>query len=94
MLPPRYCSCVSAVTQKHGYWISLVGPYGNAFMSCVGKAHTGEAGLFPCRSHKMDGRGGSLTAQLAKSPPAMQETLVQFLGQEDLLLGLPLWLTW
>ena len=25
----------------------------------------------------------SLTAQLIKNPPAMQETLVQFLGQED-----------
>ena len=43
-------------------------------------------------------------AQLVKNPPAMQETLVQFLGQEDLLekeyathssiLGLPLWLSW
>ena len=27
----------------------------------------------------------SLVAQLVKNPPAMQETLVQFLGQEDLL---------
>ena len=27
----------------------------------------------------------SLTAQLVKNPPAMQETLVQFLGREDLL---------
>ena len=27
----------------------------------------------------------SLIAQLEKNPPAMQETLVQFLGQEDLL---------
>ena len=26
---------------------------------------------------------GSLVAQLVKNPPAMQETLVQFLGQED-----------
>ena len=25
----------------------------------------------------------SLVAQLVKNPPAMQETLVQFLGQED-----------
>ena len=25
----------------------------------------------------------SLIAQLVKNPPAMQETLVQFLGQED-----------
>ena len=29
--------------------------------------------------------GASLVAQLVKNPPAMQETPVQFLGQEDLL---------
>ena len=29
--------------------------------------------------------GASLIAQLVKKPPAMQENLVQFLGQEDLL---------
>ena len=29
--------------------------------------------------------GASLIAQLVKNPPSMQETLVQFLGQEDLL---------
>ena len=49
-------------------------------------------------------KGASLVAQLVKDPPAMQETLVQFLGQEDLLekghvthssiLGLPWWLSW
>ena len=43
-------------------------------------------------------------AQLVKNPPAMQETLVRFLGQEDPLekgqgtnssiLGTPLWLNW
>ena len=31
------------------------------------------------------GPGASLVAQLVKKPLAMQETLVQFLGQEDLL---------
>ena len=46
----------------------------------------------------------SLIAQLVKNPPRMQETLVPFLGQEDLLekgwathssiLGLPWWLIW
>ena len=46
----------------------------------------------------------SLIAQLLKNPPAMQETPVPFLGQEDPLekgmathssiLGLPLWLSW
>ena len=29
--------------------------------------------------------GASLGAQLVKNPPAMQETLVRFLDQEDLL---------
>ena len=29
--------------------------------------------------------GASLIAQLVKNPPAMQKTLVQFLGLEDLL---------
>ena len=46
----------------------------------------------------------SLIAQLVKTPSAVQETLVRFLGWEDLLekgqaihpsiLGLPLWLSW
>ena len=46
----------------------------------------------------------SLVAQMVKNPPAMQETLVQFLSQEDPLekgmathssiLGLPWWLSW
>ena len=46
----------------------------------------------------------SLIAQLVKNPPEMQETLVQFLGQEDPLekgeaahssiLGLLWWLRW
>ena len=46
----------------------------------------------------------SLIAQLVKTPPAVQETLVQFLSQEDWLekgyttysgiLGLPWWLSW
>ena len=46
----------------------------------------------------------SLVAQWVKNPPAMQETPVPFLGQEDPLekgqaahpsiLGLPLWLSW
>ena len=42
----------------------------------------------------------SLVAQLVKNRPAMWETLVQFLGREDLLvptpvyLGLPLWFSW
>ena len=45
-----------------------------------------------------------LIAQLVENPPAMQETPVQFLGQEDPLeqglathssiLGLPSWLSW
>ena len=45
-----------------------------------------------------------LVVQLVKNPPAMQETLVQLLGWEDLLekgwgthssiVGLPLWFSW
>ena len=48
--------------------------------------------------------GVSLIAQLVKNLPAMQETPIQFLGLEDLLLkewtthssilGLPFWLSW
>ena len=48
--------------------------------------------------------GASLVAQMVKNLPAMQETLVQFVGLEDLLekgkathssiLGLPWWLSW
>ena len=46
----------------------------------------------------------SLMAQLVKNLPAMQETPVQFLGQEDppekgwathtSILGFPLWFSW
>ena len=46
----------------------------------------------------------SLIAQLVKNPPAIQETLVQFLGQENPLekgmatqcsiFRIPLWLSW
>ena len=39
----------------------------------------------------------SLIAQLVKNPPAMQETLVQFLGREDPLgeaIGNPLQYSW
>ena len=35
--------------------------------------------------HLIDGLPRSLVAQLVKNLPAMQETLVRFLGQEDLL---------
>ena len=39
--------------------------------------------------------GASLVAQLAKNPPAMQETLVQFLGWEvPLEKGYPLQYSW
>ena len=43
--------------------------------------------------------GASLIAQLVKNPPVMQETLVQFLDQEDLLekgegIGYPLQYSW
>ena len=48
--------------------------------------------------------GTTLITQLVKNPPAMQKTLVRFLGWEDPLekgkathsriLGFPLWLSW
>ena len=34
------------------------------------------------RQHGMEGMGASLVAQLVKNLPTMQETPVQFLGQE------------
>ena len=55
--------------------------------------NAGDAGLIP-GSGRSPGEGigypfqyswASLEAQLVKNPPAMQETLVQSLGQEDLL---------
>ena len=78
-------SPLSLRKQKQSYLISLVDPYSNAFVSCVVKVYMRQARMFPCRTHKVNGRGSSLTAQLVKNPPAMQETPVQFLGQEDLL---------
>ena len=52
--------------------------------------------------HFLQYTGASLVVQLVENLPAMQETLVQFLGQEDSLekgqatyasiLGLPWWL--
>ena len=41
--------------------------------------------LFSTHTHKKTSHQDSLIAQLVKNLPAMQETLVQFLGQEDLL---------
>ena len=48
--------------------------------------------------------GASLVTQMIKNPPAVQETQVQILGQQDPLekgwathssiLGFPLWLNW
>ena len=31
----------------------------------------------------LDGEGASLIAHLVKNPPAVQKTMIQFLGQED-----------
>ena len=54
--------------------------------------------------HDYRSKGASLTAQLVKNLPAIQETLIRFLGWEDpmekgsathsSILGLPLWLSW
>ena len=66
----------------------------------------GNVGAFCLREFELGylGLRASLIAQLVKNPPAVQETPVQFLGQEDPLekgkathtsiLGLPLWLSW
>ena len=52
----------------------------------------GTSAVHPCGSERSTGEGigypfqyswPSLVAQLVKNPPAMQETLVQFLGRED-----------
>ena len=83
--------------------------------SSVGKEsafNVGDLGLIP-GSERSAGEGigyslhyswASLIAQLVKNLPAMQETPVRFLGQEEPLekryathsstLGLPLWLSW
>ena len=83
--------------------------------SSVGKestCHAGDSGSIPGSGRSArEGTGyppqyawASLVAHLVKNLPAMQETLVQFLGQEDPLekgevthssiLGLVLWLSW
>ena len=56
------------------------------------------------KTGKITGKLSSLITQSVKNLPAVQETLVQFLGREDLLekewathssiLGLSLWLSW
>ena len=56
---------------------------------CIAKAM-----IFPV---VMYGCGVTLVAQPVKNPPAMQETLVQFLGQEDStgeVIGYPLQYSW
>ena len=57
---------------------------------------------FGVQKNKVSHCFASLIAQLVKNLPAMQETLVQFLGWADPLkkgtyssiLGLPWWLSW
>ena len=39
--------------------------------------------VFSCDPHQPLGEAASQVAHLVKNPPAMQETPVQFLGQED-----------
>ena len=85
-------------------------PYLNCYRSvgCLpmtpsrGNLHTLE--VFICINHIFPLYWASLIAQLVKDLPAVQETLVQFLGWEDLLekgeathssvLRLPLWVSW
>ena len=74
--------------------------------------HAGDTGSIPGSGRSPgEGKGyppqyswASLVAQLVKNPPAVQETPVQLLGQEDPLekgkathssiFGLPWWLSW
>ena len=56
------------------------------------------------KKHCISANRASLIAQLVKNLPAVQETVIQFLSQEDPLekgsathsgiLGLPWWLSW
>ena len=51
---------------------------------CVGDAiQPSHPLLFPSIFPSISKNRASLVAQLVKNPPAMQETLVRFLGQED-----------
>ena len=45
----------------------------------------GSLSLLPSLNIVIAFKGASLIAQLVKNPPAMQKTLVRFLGREDLL---------
>ena len=99
---------------EHGVLATLLSVRGFPDSS-VGKESTcnaGDPGLIPGLGRSAGGgivyplqySWASLLAQLVKNPPAMQETMVRFLGQEDLLekgrathssiLGLPWWLSW
>ena len=53
---------------------------GELLVSVLDVANLGASGIFS-RNHKT--LGVSLVAQLVKNLPAMQETPVRFLGQED-----------
>ena len=50
----------------------------------MGQQHGGGKGTLSYQLTTPTDTRASLIAQLVKNPPAMQETLVQFLGQEDL----------
>ena len=91
-LPPPVCKCFLSPhcpeRKAEAPWLSW-----DALCELVQSCHPHRA---PVSS------GASQVAQLVKNPPAMQETSVQFLGQEDPLekglgthssiLGLPSWL--
>ena len=63
-----------------GYLFHSPGDLTNPGIKSISLANPGLAGRFFTTNAIT---GASLVAQLVKNPPAMQETLVQFLGQED-----------
>ena len=85
-------------SSKKSCWVfSLLSFFFYLFLGWIGGFPGGTRGKEPtgqCRGHKRQAwqhipvflfiiPWASLIAQLVKNPPAMQDTLVQFLGQED-----------
>ena len=91
--------------QIHVHWVSdAIQPSHPLLSPSLAVSVSQDQGLFQWVNslHQVAKVWASLTAQLVKNPPTMQETLVQVLNREDLLekgkathtsiLGLPLWL--
>ena len=87
---PGFFHILSSSVLTLGSGCSLMTPGGQVFLSLLGvlTAQNFTFGrlksLMTVRSLFTD-TAGNMVAQLVKNPPAMQETLVRFLGQEDTL---------